>query len=119
MARASSATPLDQAEPPTSSARLTITLRPIEGTADAHVPPDQAHHLITTFGLMGSAFTGTGAAVLTLNIAHGLTVPALAELGLALAVAVLIAASSRVPARKSRRGKTPAEQAHPAGKSSS
>jgi hypothetical protein len=82
---------------PTSSARLNIEVGPdrVGGTAEGNVPPDQAHHLITTFGLMGSGVIGVGGAALTLSIAPHFAVFALAELALALAIAVLIAACGR------------------------
>ena len=122
------------AEPlPTSHARLTIKVGPDEpaklafgvgpdqrwGTAEGTVPPDQAHHLITTFGILGSACTGIAGAVLTLRIAPSLTAPALAELALALLAAVLTAACSLTRARRdeqapeeSREPGTPAGSDH-------
>jgi len=45
-----------------------------------------------TFGVLGSVVTGTAGAVLTLRIAPGLTGVALAELILALAAVLVIAA---------------------------
>lgn len=65
------------------------------GTGAGTVPPDQARHLVTTFGILGSVFSGIGGVVLTLHIAPRLGGLALAELVLALAAAVLIAACGR------------------------
>ena len=81
-------------ERPTVFAELEIQVGPAQpwGTARGRVPPDQAHYLIMTFGILGSAVSGTAGAVLTLRIAPRLAGLALAELILALAVALLIAA---------------------------
>jgi hypothetical protein len=81
------------AEAPTVFAELEIQVGPAQqwGTAKGKVPPEQAHHLITTFGVLGSVVAGIAGAVLTLSIGSGLTAPALAELALALTAAVLIA----------------------------
>jgi hypothetical protein len=112
MAEEDLALPAEQ--PPSSRARLTIKVGPDEpaklalgvgpdrrwGTAEGTVPPDQARHLITAFCILGSAGTGIAGAVLTLRIAPSLTTPALAELILALAAAVLTAACSLTPARR-------------------
>jgi hypothetical protein len=75
-------------ERPTGSATLTISLGPAKlgGTAKG----TQAHHLITTFGIAGSALVGVGGAVLTIHVATSLTALALAEVGLAFAAMVLI-----------------------------
>jgi hypothetical protein len=70
------------------------------------VPADQANHLITTFGITGCIVTGTVGAVVTLRIAPGLTVIALAELVLALAGAVLIALCSRAHRRTQAQGQS-------------
>ena len=93
-------------ERPTVFAELEIQVGPALpwGTAKGRVPPDQAHYLIMTFGILGSAVTGTAGAVLTLRIAPGLAGLALAELILALAVALLIAACGLVRERASRKG---------------
>lgn len=87
----------DPAEAPTGFAELEIQVGPAQswGTAKGKVPPDQAHHLITTFGVLGSAIAGIAGAVLTLRIASGLTAPAFAELALAVTSAVLIATRRR------------------------
>jgi hypothetical protein len=81
-------------ERPTSFAELEIQVGPAVpwGTAKGRVPPDQANYFIMTFGILGSVATGTAGAVLTLRIAPGLTGLALAELILALAAALIIAA---------------------------
>jgi hypothetical protein len=90
-------------EKPSSAARLTIKVGP--AVAQGRVPPDGAHRLITTFGILGSAAVGTGGAVLTLSIARTLVWLALAELVLALAAAALIAAAGRAnrPDRSDRK----------------
>ena len=82
------------AERPTSFAELEIQVGPAApwGTAKGRVPPDQTNYFIMTFGVLGSVVTGTAGAVLTLRIAPGLTGLALAELILALAAALIIAA---------------------------
>jgi hypothetical protein len=75
-------------------ARLKINVKSL-GTAAGTVPPDRPRHLITTFGILGSVVLGIGGVVLTLCIAPQLGGLALAELVLALAAAVLIAACDR------------------------
>ena len=87
----------DPAEAPTGFAELEIQVGPARswGTAKGKVPPAQAHHLITTFGILGSVIAGIAGAVLTLRIASGLTAPAFAELALAVTSAVLIATRRR------------------------
>jgi hypothetical protein len=81
-------------EPPSPYAELIVQLGPAQpwGTAKGKgkVPPEQAHHLITTFGIVSSVVAGIAGAVLTLRIAAGLSGPAYAELGIACAAAVLI-----------------------------
>lgn len=81
-------------ERPTSFAELEIQVGPAVpwGTAKGRVPPDQTNYFIMTFGVLGSVVTGTAGAVLTLRIAPRLTGLALAELILALAAALMIAA---------------------------
>ena len=88
-------------ERPTSFAELEIQVGPAVpwGTAKGRVPPGQTHYLITTFGILGSVVTGTAGAVLTLRIAPRLTGLALAELILALAGALIIAACGLAPER--------------------
>ncbi len=96
------------AEAATQHAELMISIGPAPqwGTAKGLVPADQAHHLVTTFGILGSLVTGTGGAVLILRAGPGFTVSAYAELALALVCAVLIAACSRTGAKvKGRRQK--------------
>lgn len=88
-----------RAEPlPTGFAELDISLGPA-GRAHGRVPPEQAHHFITTFGVLGSVVTGITGAVLTLHVAPGLTGVALVEMVLALAAALLIAFGGRVQGR--------------------
>lgn len=90
-------------ERPTRAAQLKIRTEPARVKVNARrwliaegtVPPANARHLISTFGILGSAVTSTTAAVLTLRIAPGLAPIALAELVLGLAAAVLIAACGR------------------------
>ena len=84
------AEPAAQLPEPTEFAELEISLGPTP-RARGRIPPDQAHHFITTFGLLSCAASGIGGAVLTLRIVASLTGLALAELGLALVVALLIA----------------------------
>jgi hypothetical protein len=72
------------------------------GMAKGRVPPDQANYLIMTFGVLGSAATGTAGAVLTLRIAPGLTGVAWAELILAFAAALIIAARGLARERDGR-----------------
>lgn len=86
-----------QAERPTWAAELWIIAEQVQarGTAEGVVPSGHVDHLITTFGIAGSIVAGTAGAVVTLRLAPGLTVIALAELMLALAGAVLVALCSR------------------------
>jgi hypothetical protein len=100
--------PADLLPEPTGFAELEISLGPTP-RARGRVPPDQAHYFITTFGMLGSVASGIGGAVLTLHVAAGLTGLALAELGLALAAALLIAIcgqtqASRVSGRNKNSG---------------
>jgi hypothetical protein len=60
------------------------------------IPRAAAAALITVIGLLGCVTTGTAGAVLTLCIAPHLTAAAFAELVLAFACAVLVAASGRL-----------------------
>jgi len=82
---------------PSQHAELMISLGPAMqwGTARGLVPADQAHHLVTTSGILGSLVAGIGGAVLTVRTAPGFTALAYAELALALIAAALIAACSR------------------------
>jgi hypothetical protein len=76
------------------------------GSAKANVPADQAHHLITTSGILGSAATGIGGAAFTLQAVSGAVTLAYAELALAFVAAVLIAVCGRMePSSKDRREK--------------
>lgn len=84
----------------TPAAKLIIKVGPSQ-LAEGTVPPEQARHLITTFGILGCVFSGVGGAVVTLRISASLTTLAFAELVLALVAAVLIAIGSRAAAKKS------------------
>lgn len=89
---------LGLAEQPTRAAQLKIKAEPARVkftarrwlTAEGTVPPSEAQHLISMFGILGCVITGTAAAVLTLRIAPGLTALAFAELMLALGGMLLI-----------------------------
>ncbi|HEY4853503.1 MAG TPA: hypothetical protein VII22_22170 [Streptosporangiaceae bacterium] len=92
-------------EQPTSSARMTFSLRPveIEGTAEGVVPAGEAHALITTFGTITMGVAGIAGAAITVHIAPSRALSwsfglALAELVLALVVIVLIARRDHFPA---------------------
>jgi len=79
---------------PGPRAELQISMEPAPrqgGSIRGLVLADQAHHLITTFGILGSVATGTGAAVLTLQSVADAVGLAYAELALALIAAVAIA----------------------------
>jgi uncharacterized membrane protein YeaQ/YmgE (transglycosylase-associated protein family) len=97
-----------QAERPTWQAELRITSEQVQagtitrrwGTAEGMVPTDQVNHLVTTFGIAANIVTGIAGAVVTLRLAPGLTVIALAELALALTGAGLIALCSRAYRRR-------------------
>jgi hypothetical protein len=94
----------EEAGAPGPRAELMISVGPAPqqwGTAGGLVPADQAHHLITTFGILGCVTTGTGGAVFTLQ-ADGTTL-AYAELALALIAAVLIAVCGRTGISGKRR----------------
>jgi small-conductance mechanosensitive channel len=103
------------ADPPTQFAELTITFGPPPWSLKGTVPPDQAHHLITTVGIAGSAISGIAGTVLILRIAPHLTSVALAVLALAAAAMVLtaICSSIRAGGKSKRRRKIPENQAHP------
>lgn len=96
-----------RAERPTWAAELRITTERVQagittqlwGTEEGMVPTSQVDHLVTTFGIAGSIFTGIAGAVVTLRLAPGLTVIAVAELVLALAGAALIALCSHAHSR--------------------
>jgi hypothetical protein len=89
------ADPLDESVEPSQLAELEISVGP-DQRVRGRVPPEQAHHLVTMCGILGSVVTGTGGVVLTLNVAPSLTTLAFAQLALALVAAVLIAASGRI-----------------------
>ena len=99
-------------ERPTQAAELRLTVGP--ATAGGTVPPVEARYLITAFGIASCITAGIAGVILTLRIASrvaalragdGITVLALAELGLGLAGAVLIALCGR---RRVQAGTAPA-----------
>jgi hypothetical protein len=108
------------AEPPSQHAELMISIGPAPqwGTAKGLVPADQAHHLVTTFGILGSLATGAGAAVLTLHAGPGFAAAAYAELVLAFVCAILIAFCSRTGAKSKGKRQKASIQAptHSSGK---
>ena len=92
-------------EQPTSSARMSVSLRPVEleGTAEGVVPAAEAHALIATFGMVAMGVAGIAGAAITLQMAPPRALSrsfglALAELVLALIVIVLIAWRDHLPA---------------------
>jgi hypothetical protein len=87
---------------PNAELTLSISSVPPWGALKGLVPADQAHHLITTSGILGSAVTGTAGAVLTLRASGGGTALAYAELALALIAAALIAVCGRSGTRAKR-----------------
>jgi len=87
------------AELPTAAAKLTVEVGPAQ-LAEGTVPPGQARHLITTFGILGSILSGIGGVILTLHVDRSLIALAFAELAVALAGAALIAACGHVPGRR-------------------
>jgi uncharacterized membrane protein YeaQ/YmgE (transglycosylase-associated protein family) len=91
-------------DPPTQSATMTIKVGPDKGwgTAKGVVPGDQAHHFITTVGIMGTVCGGIGGAVFISRDANADLV-AFAALVLALIGAVLIAACSLARTRHEAR----------------
>jgi hypothetical protein len=100
------AEPPAQLPEPSEFAELEISVGPAQ-RARGRVPPDQADLLITTFSILSCAVTGIGGVVLTLHIAATLTSLALAELVLALVIALLIAVCSHTRVnRKNQRGRT-------------
>jgi hypothetical protein len=103
---------------PGPHAELVFTFGPAQrwGSAKGLVPADQAHHLVTTFGILGCLVTGIGGAVLTVRTASGWTDLAYAELTLALVAVVLTAVCSRTRTGKARRHKTPPARVGSAGK---
>jgi hypothetical protein len=92
------------AERPTSSARLSIDVRPSGAKAEGTVPADQARTLIITFGMVFIGAAGIAGAVLMLQVGSGRGLSAgwlaLADLALALAVAVLIAVHGHAARRR-------------------
>lgn len=103
------------AEQPTGAAVLDIQLGPdLAARATGSVPSEYTPLLIAASGIVGCVISGITGMVLTLHIAASLIGPAYAELGLALAGALMIAAR-RAPALKARRrgadpGRYPADE---------
>ena len=95
----------DPIEQPGPFAELEIQVGPAKtwGTAKGRIPPDQTHYFIMTFGIWGSVATGIAGTVLTLRIGPRLTGLAVAELMLALAAALLIAACGTARERAGER----------------
>jgi hypothetical protein len=85
---------------PGPDAELKLSVTPW-GSFISRVPADQAHHLITTFGIMVSAVAGTVGAVLVFHATRD-ALPVYAMLGLALVAAVLVAVCGRLETRKKR-----------------
>jgi hypothetical protein len=103
-------------EAPSQYAELVVQLGPAQpwGTAKGKVPPEQAHHLITTFGIVAAVIAGIAGTVLTLRISAQLAGPAYAELGLAFGATVLIAIR-RAVIRAGRRLELPETRARGPG----
>lgn len=89
-------------ERPTQAAELRLTVGP--ATAGGTVPSVEARYFITAFGIVACVAAGVAGVILTLHLASqvtalragdGVIVLALAELGLALAGAALIALCGR------------------------
>lgn len=76
---------------PTTAAHLKIDLESVQLKAEGKVPPADARHLITTFGIVGSVATSTAGAVISQDSPH----VALAVLILGFVATVLIAVCGR------------------------
>ena len=97
-------------EAPTALAELKIQVSPDQprGTAsETKGPAGQAHHLITTCGVLGSVIAGITGAVLTLRASPRLLAPAFAELALAVTSATLIASQASRAAGVAAAGGSP------------
>jgi len=98
-------------EQPSEAAQLKIKAEPARVkviarrwlTAEGTVPPADARHLITTFGIVGCVVTGSVGVVLTLRIEPRLTSVAFAELAVALVAAILVAICGRSQRETGRR----------------
>jgi hypothetical protein len=86
--------------PPGPDARLELSVTKW-GSFISRVPADQAHHLITTFGIVVSGIAGITGAVQTFHATHD-ALPAYAELALALIAAVLVAVCGQMEIKKKR-----------------
>jgi hypothetical protein len=97
---------------PSPRAEIKIKVGPDRGWVGAQgsVPPDQAGHLITTFGILGAAGMGATAAVFTVHTSAGV---AFAELAVALVAMVLIAACSRARRQRSHGPDAPGGSGRP------
>jgi hypothetical protein len=101
-------------EAPTALAELKIQVSPdppqvIAGAIKG--PSGQAHHLITTCGVLGSVVAGIAGAVLTLRASPRLLAPAFAELALAATSATLIARRAPRAAGAAAAGSSPGSRA--------
>ena len=99
---------------PGPRAELQISMEPAPSQGDSVgslIPADRAHHLITTFGILGSLATGIGAAVLTLHSVEGAVGLACTELAVALIAAVVIAVRGSTSAIGRRRRRQAGSQA--------
>jgi hypothetical protein len=103
----------DHVERPSEAAQLKIRAEPARLkviarrwlTAEGTVPPANAEHLISAFGIVGCVVTGCAAAVLTMHAGTRLTSVAFAELAVALAGAILIAFCGPARHESGRQGK--------------
>jgi hypothetical protein len=93
----------------TPSAKLVITLDKAGGTAETHVPPGEASHMITTFGIVVTGCAGIGGAVLMVWFSPGLAGLALADLMLTFAIVVVTAAVGLIRADKRGHGTSEAD----------
>lgn len=99
---------------PTPQAEMHVILGPAPSWKAA-VPSDQAHHLITTTGIVVITCTAIGCAVLT-SRDSSLTGLALAELILAFLAAALVAACGVIRAGKRQSAKSPEQRPAEPGK---
>lgn len=83
-------------EQPTTSAMMRIKVGPDGwgGSVDGVVPNGQAHHFISTLGIMGSTWAGLLAAAYSTQHSSAVALP-LAELGTGLLASLLIAICGR------------------------
>jgi hypothetical protein len=86
--------------PPGPDAELKLSVTKW-GSFTSRVPADQAHHLITTLGILVSAIAGIAGAVQTFHATRD-PLPVYAELALALIAAVLVAVCGQIEIKKKR-----------------